>query len=463
MKSLDSTRFLLIVIALEGYIILSAELLAMRLAIPFVGTGTDIISIIIASVLMPLAAGYQAGGRFQRKNSDGRYCSIRKKLMTNITIAAVILAPGLSYFIVQFFFFTLGQLGIENTIIQITIYCLVFLVYPVYLLGQTVPLVCHYFSEKTRAQITGRMLFFSTAGSFCGSIFTTLVLMDLIGMHHTVTVLFILLFVLTLILAHKRMQSHIITVFCVLCFSAYFNSDSIMASLNVVKNNKYSTIMVFNLNEDNVPDENGHPHLMINNNDSSMYGKDGQKHPYVEFAEQITIEALPDNVAPKDVLIIGAGGFTFGHGDLKNNFVYLDIDKDLQPVSEKYLLGQPLEHNKIFHAVPARAYLAQTDKKFDVILLDAYLGGLSIPEHLVTKEFFTEVKEHLAEDGVLVANFIVSPNFGNIFSKNIDNTLRSVFPYISRHNTEDDFEIWTDSQTLSLNFMYIYKHVTIEE
>lgn len=463
MKKLESTAFLYVIIALEGYIILSAELLAMRATIPFVGTGTDVISIIIAAVLMPLAFGYQAGARFTRKDKNGNFKTIRRKLLENIVVASVILVPGLSYFILQFFFFGLSQNGIDNTIIQITLYCLVFLVYPAYLLGQTVPLVCHYFSEEKRSQITGRMLFFSTAGSFCGSIFTTLILMDLIGMHHTVSLLFGMLFVLTLILTKKQTRHYTLTVFGVFVFSLLINSDYFMQQLHIVKNNKYSTIMVFNLNEENEMDEDGHPHLFINNNDSSMFGKEQQKHSYIEFAEQITIEALPEDAPPKDVLIIGAGGFTFGHGDLKNNFVYLDIDKDLKPISEKYLLGAPLEPNKTFYPVPARAYLAQTDKKFDIVLLDAYLGGLSIPEHLVTKEFFEEVKEHMSDDAVLVANFIVSPNFGNIFSKNIDNTLREVFPYISRHNTEDEYEVWSNSATLSANYMYIYKNIKVDE
>ncbi len=463
MRKLESTTFLLIVIALEGYIILSAELLAMRISIPFVGTGTDIISIIIAAVLMPLAFGYQAGGRFKRKNDDGSYITIRKKLLKNIVTASVILLPGLSYFIVQFFFYGLSESGIENTTIQITIYCLVFLVYPVYLLGQTVPLVCHYFSDKQRAKITGKMLFFSTAGSFCGSIFTTLILMDLIGMHHTVTFLFALLFTLTLILSHRRMQNLTLTVFFVLGLSAFINSDNVMSVLNIVENNKYSTIMVFSLDEENKMDEDGHPHLFINNNDSSMYGKEGQKHPYIEFAEKITIEDLPKNAASKDILIIGAGGFTFGHGDLKNNFIYIDIDKDLKSVSEKYLLKENLQPNKVFHALPARAYLAQTDKKFDVVLLDAYLGGLSIPEHLVTQEFFLEVKEHLKDDAVLVANFIVSPDFRDLFSKNIDNTLRSVFPYLSRHNTHKEHRALSNHQSHSSNFIYIYKHIRADE
>lgn len=207
-----------------------------------------------------------------------------------------------------------------------------------------------------------------------------------------------------------------------------------------------------------IEDDNNAPHLFINNNDSSMYSETGRKHEYIEFGERIVIESIPKNAQPKDILIIGAGGFTFGHNDLKNNYIYIDIDKDLKEISEKYLLKEKLQDNKTFYPIPARAYLARTDKKFDIILLDAYLGGLSIPEHLVTQEFFLEIKKHLNDKAILIANFIVSPNFNNLFTKNIDNTLRSVFPYLSRRSPNEKLDMWSQSPTESANFMYIYKH-----
>ncbi|MGH1377466.1 MAG: spermidine synthase [Alphaproteobacteria bacterium] len=453
MTKLNNTLFLFIIIALEGYIILSAELLAIRQTIPFVGSGTDSVSVIIASVLMPLAFGYHSGGQFNVKNSKGKFQSIRKKLLSNILIASAFLLPALSYFIFQFFFIGLEAMGIENNILKIFVYCLVFLVTPMYLLGQTIPLVSNYFSKKKLSEVTGRMLFISTMGSFCGSLVTTLFLMQVIGAHHTVTVLFALLLSLSLIIGNKQTRDTTMIMLAITGLAVMLNSDSVMKTLKIVKNNKYSTIMVMNIEEDGDA-----PHLFINNNDSSMYSKEGKKHEYVEFLESITIDSIPEGSPPKDILIIGAGGFTFGHNKLNNNYIYIDIDKDLKEVSEKYLLKEKLQDNKTFFPVPARAYLARTDKKFDIILLDAYLGGLSIPEHLVTKEFFLEIKEHLNEDAILIANFIVSPNFNNTLSKNIDNTLRSVFPYLSRRAEPGKQNMWSDSQTKSANHMYIYKH-----
>ncbi len=453
MTKLNNTFFLFIIIALEGYIILSAELLAIRQTIPFVGNGTDSVSVIIAAVLMPLAVGYHSGGQFKIKNAKGQFCSIRKKLLSNIVIASAFLLPALSYFMFQFFFIGLEAMGVENNIAKVAIYCLVFLVTPIYLLGQTIPLVSNYFSNTKLSTITGRMLFISTMGSFTGSLLTTLVLMGAIGVHHTVTLLFVMLLVLALILGKKQTRDTTMIMIAILGFSAMLNSKGVMETLHVVKNNKYSTIMVME-----VEDDNNAPHLFINNNDSSMYSKNGRKHEYVEFGERTVIKSIPQDAPPKDILIIGAGGFTFGHNDLKNNYIYLDIDKDLKEISEKYLLKEKLQDNKTFYPIPARAYLARTDKKFDIILLDAYLGGLSIPEHLVTQEFFFEIKSHLNDKAILIANFIVSPNFNNLFTKNIDNTIRSVFPYLSRRTPNDRLDMWSQSPTESANFMYIYKH-----
>ncbi|PCK00481.1 MAG: hypothetical protein COA45_01495 [Zetaproteobacteria bacterium] len=453
MTKLNNIFFLFIIIALEGYIILSAELLAIRQTIPFIGNGTDTVSVIIAAVLMPLAFGYHSGGQFKLKDSSGRYRSIRKKLLSNIVTASAFLLPALSYFLFQFFFLGLDKLGIDNNIAKVTVYCLVFLVTPMYLLGQTIPLVSNYFSKAKLSEITGKMLFTSTMGSFTGSLLTTLVLMGTIGVHHTVTLLFVTLLILVLILGKKQTRDLTMFMFAIVGFSALLNSDAIMETLHIVKNNKYSTMMIME-----IEDDGGAPHLFINNNDSSMYSQDGRKHSYAEFGERIAIKSIPADAPPKDILIIGAGGFTFGHNDLKNNYIYLDIDKDLKEVSEKYLLKAKLQDNKIFYPTPARAYLAGTDKKFDIILLDAYLGGLSIPEHLVTQEFFIEIKNHLNDEAILMANFIVSPNFNNLFSKNIDNTMRSVFPYLSRQVADNKHDLWTTSKTKAANHIYIYKH-----
>ena len=55
-----------------------------------------------------------------------------------------------------------------------------------------------------------------------------------------------------------------------------------------------------------------------------------------------------------------------------SNYDYVDIDKSLKDVAEEYILPEKLGENKVFHPMPARAFLAQTDIKYDVVLLDVY-------------------------------------------------------------------------------------------
>lgn len=455
MKTINNTLLLFIIIVVEGYIVLSSELLAIRQTIPYIGSGTDTISIIIAAVLMPLAFGYQYGGQFKPHKILGFHVTVRKKLLINLLIASSILVVGLSYQFIKTFFEWLPSVGVEDRLLQISLYCVLFIVLPVYLLGQTVPLVSNFFSKERLSQITGKMLFFSTVGSFMGAVFTTLVLMAFIGVHHTVSLNFILFAVLVLLLTKRKVGlfqifSVVLTI-GIAAAALYFNSDRVMDAHHIKKNNQYNTIQAGTTST-------GKRKMFINGNDSSSYNDQQRKHQYVEFAERIAIIPILNSLKPRDVLVIGAGAFTFGHNDINNNYTYVDIDKDLQEVAEEYVLKEPIGDNKKFVAKPARAFLSESKDKYDVIFLDTYLGGVSIPEHLVTQEFFESVKAHLKNNGLLVTNFIMSPHFNNDFSRNLDNTYRSVFPHVSRHVVGEHYFLWSDSDVQAANVAYIYRH-----
>ena len=404
-------RTLFLMIFLEGYAVLSVELLAIRLIIPYTGSGTDTISIIIAAVLMPLAFGYYYGGKFTQKYNGKRPATIRKRLLLNVTIATMILTCGLSYSFLQWasdmlYLYT----GWNNRIWLTALYAGLFLVIPVYLLGQTVPLISNYFGRRRMASIAGRILFFSTIGSFMGSIFCTLVLMTYFGVHHAVS---ISLFALTAI---------------VFALSLWINSSAMLARDHVVANNQYHLIKISDYDTDNSR------WMEINNNFSAAIHKDNKEpyFKYVEFVERQFIEPLQWAPMKREILVIGAGGFTMGRRDKNNQYVFLDLDEGLLELSEQKFLEEKLGENKTFIAEPARAYLNNNDRKFDLIVLDVFRGQTSTPEHLVTREFFQAVKDHLKSGGIMVGNYMLSPNFSDEFSVNIDNTMRSVFNNLNR-------------------------------
>lgn len=443
------------IIIIEGYVVLSSELLAIRVTIPFIGSGTDIVSIIIAAVLLPLSFGYYFGGQFKPyKTKGGKVVTVRDKLATNILIATALLVFGLSYApLITFMDFTINHV-VSNRLVVATIYSALFLVIPVFLLGQTIPLASNYYRKEKLAQITGKILFFSTIGSFFGATFSTLVLMATIGVHYTAALNFVLLAGLFFVLGQRKPLWAKGAMAVLVLMGLAFNSGPVLKSLNVVNNNQYNVIRIFtNPNDDTRI-------MSLNHNQDSSYSPSSQsKHEYVNFIETQFIYSRDLDSAPLEVLVIGAGGFTIGLGDDINNYMFVDIDPDLQDVAEKEFLQQKLQANMKFEPISAESFLIRGKEKYDLIIIDAYQGDLTLPENLVTQDFFRLVKGRLADGGIVIGNFIMNPSFGSAFARNLDNTFRSVFPLVTRYPI-GQFNGW--SNTALSNIMYIYNNVPEE-
>lgn len=445
-------NYLFVVILLEGFIVLACELLAIRQLIPFVGSGTDVVAIIIGAVLMPLSFGYYAGGSFKIKRKKGKPAlTVRRKLIWNVLVASFIFLLGLSYPIMILFFDGLKYISIHDELLSTFIYASVFLVYPVFLMGQTIPLVTNFFKFEHLPDITGKILFVSTIGSFCGSIISTIVLMSTIGVHNTVVFVFSLILLIVIILAKKTHRYAYFFAIVIFILAVFLNNNFLMEKLNVVSNNVYGLTQI-------VMDERGDKTMLINHSESSKKATHYQHtFPYVKYIEEtfITPTILDDSIKPLDILVLGAGGFTIGDKDLKNDYVYVDIDKDLKEITEKYLFDSKLKHNKKFIAKGARAFLNQNKDKYDLVIVDLYSNNITIPSHLITKEFYEQVKFHLNDGGMMVANIISSPFFKDKFSRKIDATLRSVFTSINRQIVQG-YSPWTVAKDVSVNAIYYY-------
>jgi len=421
---MTKTQFLLLVILIEGYVVLAVELLAIRGLIPFFGSGPEIISIIISAVLMPLACGYYVGG----KTKITRGLSIRKILLRSLFAASVILTLGLSYTYQEIIFQVFITSGIHNRLIQASLFSVFFLSIPVFVLGQTVPLVSNYFSRTKLSHITGRMLFFSTIGSFLGSVFSTIILMSYVGVHNTVIITVSLLCLLILMLIRKVASRQTIYCLLILSLSILLNSNHTMDLVGAVSDNSYNLVMVTNDAKQETKT------LIVNRSASSRISKDPKyRFPYVAYIEDNIIAHIEKNkTEPLDVLIIGAGGFTMGINDKFNNYTFVDIDPDLKDVAEKYFLPEKLSTNKEFIASSARAFVRNHKKKYDIVIIDVFTNVVSIPMECTTREFLSSVKALLKDKSVVIANVISSPNFFDKFTVRYHNTFASVFPVFSR-------------------------------
>jgi spermidine synthase len=431
---------LFLVIFLEGYALLSLELLAIRTLIPFVGNGTDTVSIVIAAVLMPLAFGYYAGGRFRG--------GVRRRIIRNLCIAAAILAPTLSYPFMEWFFHSASMPAHWNSrILMTTLYCALFIVTPVFLLGQTVPLISNYFRRERRSAMTGRILFVSTIGSFMGAVFCTLVLMSLVGVHHAISISIACLTLPVLLLNRKILAAGNVAALGALALSLVINSSFLLKPYHVVDNNQYNLIQV--------TEAGNWRALRLNHSLSSLLPVDGATaaphNNYFDFMNSVILK-YPLGKPKNNILVIGAGGFTLGMGDTVNDYTFVDIDPSLKDISERYFQKEPLSPNKKFVAEEARAFLSHSKQTFDIIVVDVFRGPMMTPEHLVTKEFYEQVRSALKPGGIFAVNHIASPGFADPFSRKIDNTLHAVFPNITRQVVSGD-QSWTGAFA---SVVYIY-------
>jgi spermidine synthase len=85
-----------------------------------------------------------------------------------------------------------------------------------------------------------------------------------------------------------------------------------------------------------------------------------------------------------------------------------------------------LIRNLEVHDVDARAYLRQTDRTYDLIIVDAYRPPY-VPFYLATKEFFELVRDRLNPGGIVALNVATTPDDHRL-AKNIGGTLASVMP-----------------------------------
>ena len=441
MNKKDSIIFAIIFI--EGFTVLASEVLIMRRLIPYVGNSVDITSIIIGLVLLPLSIGYFFGGKYQQNNNN-----IRKKICKNFTLIGIWLAIGFSFFTLELCFGIFQYLHIYR-IVQVFIYMVIFFVYPIFLLAQTIPLISNYFTKQDFTSLTGKILYSSTFGSLLGSIITTLILMNFFGVSYSVLVVLLSVLLVSLILNKKLLDynNFIILTF----FIIYFITDIKYKEEHKIYSDKlYSTIQI------NLDDNAKSKLLKVNNSNSAKISNDPEKrYEYIKYIEDTIIDIESKHKQKKEILVIGAGGFTIGHNDQFNNYYYVDIDKELKPISEKFFLEKPLlKNHKFFHS-SARSFLNNTKRNYDIIIIDVYSNESVLPFQLLTIEFFKQIKSLLKDNAIAVLNIIANPNYSDNYSIRIDNTLRTVFPNITRQIV-GNYSFQTPRRT---NLLYIYNHI----
>ena len=162
---------------------------------------------------------------------------------------------------------------------------------------------------------------------------------------------------------------------------------------------------------------------------------------YTRFLS-LALALQPD---PKRVLILGLGGGSFPkrlHRDFPDVVVDVaDIDPEVIAIAKRYF-QVPEDTRLHLFAKDGRRFVQEATDTYDLVFLDAYNSD-TIPFHLTTREFYREIKAHLAPGGVVVSNIIGTlrgPQ--SAFFRSMYRTLSEVFPTVYVVPTYDQRAGW---------------------
>jgi spermidine synthase len=144
---------------------------------------------------------------------------------------------------------------------------------------------------------------------------------------------------------------------------------------------------------------------------------------YIRHLRQILLDEL--GFRGREILVLGAGGFTLSHREPLNRYTYVDIDPAIRQIAEQHFLREPARGE--FIADDARRFVATSERRFDAVVVDVYSSHTSIPSHLVTREFWAGIRRVMKPDGILLANLILDGKLESPYARNLLASIESVY------------------------------------
>lgn len=162
--------------------------------------------------------------------------------------------------------------------------------------------------------------------------------------------------------------------------------------------------------------------------------------------EQIQLEMLRYLAATRDrgpnVLVIGGGGYTFPRCARtlvpRSAVDVVEIDPGVTAVSQSHLGLDPGLSIRSVH-MDGRQFVTEAAEagKYDLVTLDA-VNDLSVPAHLLTKEFNDRVKKCLTPDGVYLLTVIDVLDRGRLTAAAVA-TLKETYPHVELLSASSQF------------------------
>lgn len=410
-----------------GMSVMAVELGASRLLAPYFSSSQIVWTIIIGTIMIAMALGNIWGGRMADKNPNP------DKLYIRIIIAAVWIAaiPVLGKYIIVLISAALVFTISNNFLICAAfLSCMIIFVFPLFLLGTVTPSLVKYTVDSLddSGKTVGALGAFNTIGSIIGTFLPTFVTIPAVGTSITFLIFAGILLILSLIyfISAKRKNKQCIAgvILFLICCAAGASSRFAFWETGLL----YEGESIYNYLQVKETDDS----VILSTNvlfgvQSIMKKDGGATGMYYDYA--MAAPAMSGRV-DGDMLILGMGTGTYAkqcaHYYGATSIKGVEIDEKITRLAGEYF---ELPDSVPVTTYDGRAYLASDTGKYDVIMVDAY-QDITIPFQMSSIEFFTLVKEHLNENGVMVVNMnMQSDEEGNI-NDYLSDTIADVFDYV---------------------------------
>lgn len=395
-------HLLYLIVFIEGFCSLGAEIIALRRLVPHVGSAIVVTAPTIGLFLLALALGYASGARVSE-----RFVAV---VARNFLIAALLAGVGLARLTVDGLFTLVQPTWLAYLLLIGGVLCPL-----AWLLGQTVPVLTNLMKHMRTGEASGYALYWSTLGSFLGSVSLSLVVMQWLGVSAAVLACALLLTLGSLLLAKPNWQA----------WSKALLVGMAAAFVNLQPNAQVVDTAYADYTIMPLPGLTERRAFIINNSFASQMD-DSQPPNYARYIKHLRHIILDElGLSGRQILVLGAGGFTLSHQEPGNHYTYVDIDDKIRAIAEQRFLKTPINGN--FIVDDARRFVRSTDRQFDAVVVDVFSSHTSIPGHLVTQEFWQDTRRTLAPKGVLLINLILDGRLESPYARSLLATIESVY------------------------------------
>lgn len=413
-----------------GMSVMAVELGASRLLAPYFSSSQIVWTIIIGTIMIAMALGNIWGGKRADKNPNP------DKLYLRLMIAAVWIAaiPLVGKYVILAIS-ALLVLTVSNHFLVLAAFiaCMVIFVFPLFLLGTVTPSLVKYTVDSLddSGKTVGTLGAFNTIGSILGTFLPTFVTIPAVGTSITFLIFSGILLLLGLIyFFSKRAGKKVCAVSAALfLICSVFGHSGSFAFWE--KELLYEGESIYNYLQVKETDRN----VILSTNvlfgvQSIMTKDDSLTGMYYDYALAAPFMAGIPSKDSADILVLGMGTGTYAGQCLKYfdnvSVEGVEIDEKITELAEEYF---HLPDSVQVTTYDGRAFLQAVEQKYDVIMVDAY-QDITIPFQMSSVEFFTLVREHLTDDGIMVVNMNMKSDGEDGINAWLSDTIASVFAQV---------------------------------